>query len=303
MKGILYSEFENNIIITIQQYMSGPLVKIASLITELGDELAMILVIGLVYWCLNKKLGKKIGMYLSLVNIIYPCIKSSVKRLRPYMADSRIKCLKPVHSGADIYDVVVQEYSFPSGHASNSIAVYGSLMKVTDSKILRILLPVVCLLIGVSRFALGVHYPSDVLAGWLISGLGIAVFSYAPKKLGRNRTLLLFGILGLFGFLTATTNDFYTGYGLYLGMSAGFLFEEKYVRFKETRSIRTCILRTLGGTVLFLILNTLLKLPFSAAFLDSGTKAAFLVRTVRYAAVTFLLLGVYPMSFRLKFMK
>jgi undecaprenyl-diphosphatase len=66
-------------------------------------------------------------------------------------------------------------YSFPSGHTLNSTASYGLLAVVAwrsqlplaarrAAVVIGVALP---LLIGLSRIALGVHYPSDVLGGWL----------------------------------------------------------------------------------------------------------------------------------------
>ena len=59
------------------------------------------------------------------------------------------------------------------------------------------------------------------------------------------------------------------------------------------------VLRVVGGLAVFLVLNTLLKLPFSKDFLESGTGAAFAVRAVRYLIVSFGLIGLYPMAFGL----
>jgi len=66
-------------------------------------------------------------------------------------------------------------YSFPSGHTLNSTATYGLLAFVAwrarlpqairvTAIIVGVTVPV---LVGLSRIALGVHYPSDVLGGWL----------------------------------------------------------------------------------------------------------------------------------------
>ncbi len=71
-------------------------------------------------------------------------------------------------------------YSFPSGHTLNSTASYGLLAVISWRSRLamsaRRVAVVVCvalpLLVGLSRIALGVHYPSDVLGGWL-AGLAI----------------------------------------------------------------------------------------------------------------------------------
>jgi undecaprenyl-diphosphatase len=71
-------------------------------------------------------------------------------------------------------------YSFPSGHTLNSAVTYGliGLMAWRSSlppvvrRIIVVALAALIVLIGASRIALGVHYPSDVLAG-LLAGMAI----------------------------------------------------------------------------------------------------------------------------------
>ena len=58
-------------------------------------------------------------------------------------------------------------------------------------------------------------------------------------------------------------------------------------------------LRVAGALVIYLVLNQLLKLPFSEAFLSDVSLPAFLVRTARYALMIFLIVGVYPKVFPL----
>jgi undecaprenyl-diphosphatase len=68
--------------------------------------------------------------------------------------------------------------SFPSGHAMTSIVVYGTLAfliaRLAPTRWLRrlvwIVAVLVIVLVGLSRLYLGVHYPSDVLAGFVIGG-------------------------------------------------------------------------------------------------------------------------------------
>lgn len=69
-------------------------------------------------------------------------------------------------------------YSFPSGHAMNSFIFYGSIAYLfyhyTRDRVLgiavAIALGILILLIGISRIYLGVHYPSDVVAGYIAGG-------------------------------------------------------------------------------------------------------------------------------------
>lgn len=82
-------------------------------------------------------------------------------------------------------------YSFPSGHAMNSVIVYGIfaffVFRFTRNKALSVMTAIGCmvlvLLIGVSRVYLGVHYPTDVVAG-LIGGLWwIVTVLFAEKTI------------------------------------------------------------------------------------------------------------------------
>jgi undecaprenyl-diphosphatase len=80
--------------------------------------------------------------------------------------------------------IEVSLHSFPSGHAMMATLVYLSLAAMlagiqTDGKVRVYIITVALLitfLIGVSRIYLGVHYPTDILAGWSI-GLAWASFS------------------------------------------------------------------------------------------------------------------------------
>ena len=300
MGNIFCFGWEEKLIIFIQQYMPQFMVKFAALITEFGDAMVLVGVVGMFYWALNKELGKKLVINLTLINIVNPWLKCIVRRLRPYMANSEIQCLNPVNTEGDIYDVVSQDFSFPSGHAANCVSVYGKLCKNSRSKVWKFVLILLTLLVGISRFALGVHYPTDVIVGWLIAAICLVLYSRIERKLGRNKTYLLLALIGLAGFFFARTNDFFTGYGMMVGAVLAILFEEKYVRFEGTKKPLRVIIRTVVGAGLYLGLNELLKLPFTAEFLNSGTLPAFIVRAARYALIAFLLLGVYPVSFSWK---
>src|SRR5215510_15424411 len=73
-----------------------------------------------------------------------------------------------------MHSVYVSSFSFPSGHAMMSAVTYLTLGALTAREFKRPLLKayvmalavIVTLLVGLSRVYLGVHWPSDVLAGW-----------------------------------------------------------------------------------------------------------------------------------------
>ena len=91
----------------------------------------------------------------------------------------------------DINLITESGYSYPSGHSMMSMAFYGVLIYfINRSKLcnwkkytLNILLSILVLLIGFSRIYLGVHYASDVIAGFSLSFAYLIIFtSYINKK-------------------------------------------------------------------------------------------------------------------------
>lgn len=79
----------------------------------------------------------------------------------------------------------VSDLSFPSGHAASNMAFWLLLVLLVDRR-LAVPALVVVALIGVSRVVLGVHWPSDVLAGWLLGAgfacVGRALAGSAPSR-------------------------------------------------------------------------------------------------------------------------
>ena len=83
-----------------------------------------------------------------------------------------------------------------------------------------------------------------------------------------------------------------------IGFMGGTLLDDYCVHFEDTRKPLLMAARLLGGLVVYVVLNTALKLPFSPEFLSSGSTAALMVRCARYAIVSFIGFGVYPMLFK-----
>jgi membrane-associated phospholipid phosphatase len=83
--------------------------------------------------------------------------------------------------------IIENSFSFPSGHAMASAALLASLVLIywnTRARWYVLALAFIgAILVGLSRLYLGVHYPSDVLAGWCVSIVWVLLLSVLFKKL------------------------------------------------------------------------------------------------------------------------
>lgn len=122
----------------------------------------------------NKKTGLLILINLIIITILNNVLKVILQRPRPI--EFRI--------------INESGYSFPSGHSMVSMAFYGFLIyliyKNIKNKYLKIplisILSLLIIMIGVSRIYLGVHYTSDVCAGFLISISYLVIYINLANK-------------------------------------------------------------------------------------------------------------------------
>jgi undecaprenyl-diphosphatase len=102
----------------------------------------------------------------------------------------------------DIVPLIEQGgYAFPSGHSVTSMAFYGLLLFLVQTRMedrkkanaLSVVLILLIALIGPSRIYLGVHYPTDVLAGWaegifVATAVYLLVTKFVPQSILKSET-------------------------------------------------------------------------------------------------------------------
>lgn len=153
----------------VEKLRSPNLNKVMLLVATLSNTpVTVIFIIVLLILIKDKKIALTIPVNLLLITIINQILKLIIQRPRPI--------------GYRLIEI--GEYSFPSGHAMTSMALYGFLIylsyKLIKNKNLKIFFITACILIiiiiGISRIYLGVHYCSDVLAGWSISIIYLIIY-------------------------------------------------------------------------------------------------------------------------------
>ena len=117
-----------------------------------------------------KKKGLFIGQSVLVSSFITVALKRTIKRERPFITYSDIENITEASS-----------YSFPSGHTSNAFAAATSISMAFPKWYVIVPTFIWAGSVGYSRMHLGVHYPSDVLAGALV-GSGSAYLSFEINK-------------------------------------------------------------------------------------------------------------------------
>ena len=149
---------------------------VSRIISFIGSKWGMI---ALVVVLLSIKKTRKIGLYVMIAGGVSWflndfIIKGIIKRDRPFVTYEELKNMCTL-AGEELPD----GYSTPSGHSVTSMAVAVAIM-FFSRKWGGVAIGVSGL-IGLSRLGLCVHYPSDVLLGWMVGAILAVALHYATK--------------------------------------------------------------------------------------------------------------------------
>ena len=292
-------EWEAGLIARVQKTLGSLNGTVGNILSFVGGEMGLMLMLLIILFCWKKECGMRLALIVVAVNALLPLFKAAVMRPRPYMEyPDRVQGYADLGNSASLDDVAAQGYSFPSTHSASAMALFIPLANKVKKKWMWIAAIAITFLVGVGRLVTGMHYPTDILAGWALGLAGAGICLLLEKKVknewARHLILLISVLPGLF---FVRTDDYYTSLGMLTGLIFAIHFEKKFVNFKDTRNIWAMILRVTGAFALYFVLNALLKLPFSKEFLASETMPAFMIRTGRYAVIIFAIIGVYPKVF------
>jgi undecaprenyl-diphosphatase len=169
--------------IWIASILDGPWIdRVMIAATWIGARGTIWLVMGLGVWIASparRMAVWRLLLAISLAGLMTDFIvKPLVGRVRPYVDHPEYRELLPPP----------RDHSFPSGHASTAAAGALSFARILPGTALPA--TALALLIGTSRIALGVHFPSDVLAGFAIGYLCARfVFARPPTVADREPVL------------------------------------------------------------------------------------------------------------------
>ena len=142
--------------------------------STLGTEQFYLLVMPLIFWCVDAGIGLRFALLLLLSGAFNTYFKFLFHAPRPFWVDPRVQAL-----------AVETSFGIPSGHAQNAACLWGFGTTLIKSKSLKWLMSLVIILIGLSRVYLGVHFVGDVVVGWLIGAVLLVGFLWLEPRILR----------------------------------------------------------------------------------------------------------------------
>ncbi len=159
-------------------------------VTDLGSTAGYLAFVPILWWGVSWRLGLRVFAVLVMSVYVNSVLKDLIALPRPFVY-------------ADIANLRVPStvYSFPSGHAQQAAVFWGLLAAHARRTWFTMAAILLVALIGISRVYLGVHYPSDVVAGWCLGGAFVWVAMRYQDTLAERAAALPFGVRLGAGFL------------------------------------------------------------------------------------------------------
>jgi membrane-associated phospholipid phosphatase len=246
-------------------------------VTFMGEENFFMIILPLILWCVDFAAGVRIGVIFLLSPYVNGVFKDWFDDPRPFERDPAVQ---RHFSG-------VEGYGLPSGHSQNSVVLWGGIaasFRKTWLWGVAILLPV---LVGFSRVYLGVHFPTDVLGGWVI-GIVLLVVCLAQgprieawlreRELVWQLALAVVVPLMLLLFYSASSAAV-SSIAVLMGLGVGVVLIKQMAPFSAAGPLWQRAVRFLVGLVGMVILY----LGLSAVFPSEGEPLYLVTRVVRYA--------------------
>jgi membrane-associated phospholipid phosphatase len=246
-------------------------------ITFLGNLEFFLLFMPLLYWCVDRRTGARLVVLFLISAYLNAVAKDMASQPRPFEYDSSIKPLVDAGGGG-----------LPSGHTQNAVVVWGYIAAQMRKPKVWMLAGFLMMAIPLSRLYLGVHFPTDLLGGYVLGGallmlylwLAVKVENWLVKKGIHWQLAAAIGLpIGLIMLSPEEAAYASTAGSVLLGLAPGIILERRWVRFHCHGSLLTRSLRFGVGMVVLILLWTGLRFAFAEL------APADVLRTLRYALV------------------
>lgn len=299
--------FQLDILMYLQSIRNELLTGIFTFFTICTEVPVITVLTAMLYWCINKKAGQRILFALAGSLNINVAVKNIVKMPRPIGTKGLISLRTQTATG----------YSFPSGHTQTATTFWTSMITQFKNIWIYIIGILMILGAGISRLYLAVHWPMDVIVGWILgiilSILFIKLFDYIDNS--KNYYILVI-IMLIFGVCTYFVGgeDFYKLFGLYSGFALGYMVEDTYISFstenkqrknifyKSTSKIEGTkgkILRFIIGIISLLIVYLIFKNIENTFMIGKNEEIINIFKYLKYTIIVFWGVAIAPALFKL----
>ena len=267
-----------DLIRTIQLVHGPALDALFKAITFLGEEGFFMILLPTIFWCVDAAGGVRLAFVFLLSPYLNAVLKDLIAHPRPFELDPAVQ----------LHDVGVEGYGLPSGHAQNSVVLWGAIAARFRRAWLWVVAVLLMLLIGFSRVYLGVHFPTDVLGGWAAGAVLLAVYlALGPrvetwlKRVGLAGQLAVAIVVPLVLLLLYPAKGCDVPMAVLMGMGVGVALAARVAPFSAAGPVWQCVLRFLVGAVGLAVVYVGLKFVFPG----EGEPLYALLRFVRYVLV------------------
>lgn len=152
-----------------------------------------VIVIAAIYWCIDKKFGETMLFVYALNRIGNGLMKQICCVYRPWVKCPDIHPLADMKAGAS-------GYSFPSGHTTNAMVLYGTpIFRKDIGRAFRALMILMIFLVALARNYFCVHTPQDVIMSMVLGlvciWISYKVMDYVDRNPGKDWLVALLGVL------------------------------------------------------------------------------------------------------------
>jgi membrane-associated phospholipid phosphatase len=293
----------------IQSIQSPGLTAVVKSFTALGTELFYVPALLLLFWCVDAKKGARLGFIIMLSTFANGFFKELLKQPRPFALEPSVGL------------AFEQSYGIPSGHAQLSLcfalplAIWaggvGPARGNRGGVAIRLGAALFILCIAFTRLYLGVHFPTDILAGWLLGGAILGLWFLLEPRIaplldaGGLRCRIIAAALVAIGMNALYPQDRSLG-GLFLGFAAGYALMRKQFPFSAASGpvplrLLRYTLGLAGGALIYLGLK--LGFPGGGSLFSSlpywGASSPYydLGRFARYGLTGFWASALAPLLF------
>lgn len=265
-----------DLILAIQRFHGPALDGLFRAISFLGEEEFYLVLLPFLLWCVDFRLGARLAVLFLLSSYFNTGLKDLFCQPRPFDLQPSLQLS------------FAEGYGLPSGHAQSSVVVWGSIAGWTRKPWSWAGAIVLMVLIGFSRVYLGVHFPTDVAAGWFIGAVLLGLYRAVGIRLERRLAGLSLGgqiMLALalppVLLLAHPVKDTATAMAALAGIGVGLALAHQFVPFSAGGVWWQRALRFLVGGAVVLVLYLGLK----AASPGEGSALYLPFRLLRYGAM------------------